>query len=309
MRKRRLPVLYNFIPGVCLLLCYLPMRAMLISPVPPGTASDTAARYKDKVVMLRNSYCGRELIFDTSGRFLSGGQAGAWTLCRDMRIRKVRVADGKLKITGQRIYLFYDSRLKQFRDITENEPSANKETKSYKEMIEGQNVSIEMQLLPAPDDGSIADAMDKLFYRSEAEFIQTVPHFWKKALAEPESRPNPGKETLGVDIPRKQEPPSGTNPGEIFHVGNGVSPPLAVYSPDPDYSDEARGAKYQGTVVLTTIVGPDGRIRDPRIARPVGMGLDEKALEKILAWRFKPATKDDKPVAVEVTIEIQYNLY
>jgi protein TonB len=97
--------------------------------------------------------------------------------------------------------------------------------------------------------------------------------------------------------------------GGLFHVGNGVSAPVPIFSPDPDYSEEARKAKYQGTVVLTVIVGPDGRVHNARVARSLGMGLDEKAIEKVMVWKFKPATKDSKPVAVEVSVEVQFNLY
>lgn len=97
--------------------------------------------------------------------------------------------------------------------------------------------------------------------------------------------------------------------GGLFHVGNGVSAPVPIYSPDPDYSEEARKAKYQGTVVLTVIVGPDGRVHNARVSRSLGMGLDEKAIEKVMVWKFKPATKDSKPVAVEVSVEVQFNLY
>lgn len=105
-------------------------------------------------------------------------------------------------------------------------------------------------------------------------------------------------------------PGSGGNfGGGIFHVGNGVSAPVPIYQPDPDYSEEARKAKYQGTVVLTVVVGPDGRVHNPRVSRSLGMGLDEKAIEKVLMWKFKPATKDSKPVAVEVSVEVQFNLY
>ena len=88
-----------------------------------------------------------------------------------------------------------------------------------------------------------------------------------------------------------------------------MSAPVPIYQPDPDYSEEARKAKYQGTVVLIIVVGPDGRVHNPRVSRTLGMGLDEKAMEKVLTWKFKPATKDSKPVAVEVSVEVQFNLY
>jgi TonB family protein len=108
----------------------------------------------------------------------------------------------------------------------------------------------------------------------------------------------------------------GVGPGEgggigggLYRVGGGVSAPRTIYAPDPEYSEEARKAKYQGTVVLWLIVGPDGRPRDMRIVRSVGMGLDEKAVEAVRTWRFEPARKDGRPVAVQINVEVSFRLY
>ena len=97
--------------------------------------------------------------------------------------------------------------------------------------------------------------------------------------------------------------------GGVFKVGNGVSAPKAIFTPDPDYSDEARKSKYQGTVTLNVIIGADGRVHNASVIRSLGMGLDEKALEKVKTWTFDPATKDGKPVAVQLSIEVAFNLY
>ncbi len=97
--------------------------------------------------------------------------------------------------------------------------------------------------------------------------------------------------------------------GGVYHVGGGVSAPRPIYAPDPDYSEEARKAKYQGTVVLWVIVGTDGHPRDIRVYRSLGMGLDEKAIERIRTWRFEPAHKGGVPVAVQVNIEVSFRLY
>ncbi|HKU21068.1 MAG TPA: energy transducer TonB [Terriglobales bacterium] len=97
--------------------------------------------------------------------------------------------------------------------------------------------------------------------------------------------------------------------GGVYHVGGGVSAPRALYAPDPEYSEEARKAKYQGTVVLWVIVGPDGRPHDIRIQRSVGMGLDEKAIEAVRTWKFEPARKDGQPVAVQINVEVNFRLY
>ena len=97
--------------------------------------------------------------------------------------------------------------------------------------------------------------------------------------------------------------------GGAFHVGGGVSAPKAVYAPDPEYSEEARKAKYTGTCVLWLVVGPDGRPRDIRVARSLGLGLDEKAIEAVRSWKFEPAMKDGKPVAVQINVEVSFRLY
>jgi len=97
--------------------------------------------------------------------------------------------------------------------------------------------------------------------------------------------------------------------GGVYHVGGGVSAPRLIYGPDPDYSEEARKAKYQGAVILWVVIGPDGRVHDAQVRRSLGMGLDEKALEAVKSWKFEPALKDNTPVAVQVAIEVNFHLY
>ena len=97
--------------------------------------------------------------------------------------------------------------------------------------------------------------------------------------------------------------------GGVFHVGGGVSAPSVLYDPSPEYSEEARKAKYSGTSIVSLIVGPDGLPRNITVSRSVGLGLDEKAIEAVKQWKFKPAEKDGKPVAVEISVEVSFNLY
>lgn len=97
--------------------------------------------------------------------------------------------------------------------------------------------------------------------------------------------------------------------GGAFRVGGGVSAPRILFAPDPEFSDEARKAKYQGTVLIWLVVDRDGHTRDIRIQRSLGMGLDEKAIEAIRHWRFEPGRKDGVPVAVQVSVEVNFRLY
>jgi len=108
----------------------------------------------------------------------------------------------------------------------------------------------------------------------------------------------------------------GVGPGEgmgigggVYRSGRGVTPPRPIYSPDPEFSEEARKAKYQGTCTLMIIVGTDGKPTNIRVVNSLGMGLDEKAIETGKTWRFEPGQKDGHPVNVEMAVEVDFHLY
>ena len=111
---------------------------------------------------------------------------------------------------------------------------------------------------------------------------------------------------------------SGYGPGSGWNIGGGlakvggaVSSPEIIYKVEAEFSDEARRAKYQGVCTVTLIVDAQGNPQNPHVTRPLGMGLDEKAIDAIKLFKFKPAyDKDNKrTVAVMVSIEINFRLY
>jgi len=91
-------------------------------------------------------------------------------------------------------------------------------------------------------------------------------------------------------------------------IGNGVTPPQLRNKVEPEYSEEARRAKYQGNILLSLDVGPDGYAHHIYTLRMLGLGLDEKAIEAVRQWRFAPGMKDGKPVRVQATIEVNFRL-
>ena len=97
--------------------------------------------------------------------------------------------------------------------------------------------------------------------------------------------------------------------GGVYKVGGGISAPQAISAPDPDYTEEARRAKKQGTCVLWMIVDAAGRPRDIKVVHGLGLGLDAKAVEAVRQWRFQPALKDGRPVDVEISVEVEFHLY
>ncbi len=94
-----------------------------------------------------------------------------------------------------------------------------------------------------------------------------------------------------------------------FSVGGAVTAPVPVYQPEPPYTEEARKAKFSGTVLLTIVVDAQGYTRDVRLVKPLGMGLDEKALETVRTWRFRPGRRNNVPVPVSMLVEITFRLF
>jgi protein TonB len=103
---------------------------------------------------------------------------------------------------------------------------------------------------------------------------------------------------------------AGTGGGDFRAGINGVGSPQCIYCPQPEYSDEARKAKYQGTVLLDVTVTSDGRVVNPQIVKGPGLGLEEKALAMVKTWKMRAALgPGGKPVTCRVTVEVTFHLY
>jgi periplasmic protein TonB len=96
--------------------------------------------------------------------------------------------------------------------------------------------------------------------------------------------------------------------GGAYRIGGDVSAPILVAKVEPEYSEEARKAKYSGTVLLSIVVGVDGLPRNVHVVRPLGLGLDEKAIEAVMKWRFRPGMKGGKPVPTAAQVEVNFRL-
>ncbi len=137
---------------------------------------------------------------------------------------------------------------------------------------------------------------------------------WDVAIAEEEFAFTPPQGATEVQLGISAAaglaaPASGKEPsGGAYRIGGGVSAPSLLFKVEPKYSDEARKAGKEGTVVLYVVVDEKGMPAKLRVIRPLGLGLDEKALEAVQQWRFKPGIKDGKPVSVQATIEVNFRL-
>jgi len=103
-------------------------------------------------------------------------------------------------------------------------------------------------------------------------------------------------------------PPQTTHPVPVVRPGDRMTAPRLLYKRGPAYTEEATKARLQGGVVLDFVVGPDGTLSDFRVIQPLGLGLDENAIEAVKDWKFKPGEQDGKPVAMSATAVVNYNL-
>jgi TonB family protein len=105
------------------------------------------------------------------------------------------------------------------------------------------------------------------------------------------------------NTPTQVRPCAGKNPPQPC-----VVQPTAVTQPEPDYSDEAREKKIEGEIFLEFVVGVDGRTHDVHVTKSLGSGLDEKSIEAVKRWTFKPGTLDGNPVAVKLRGSVSFHI-
>ncbi len=139
--------------------------------------------------------------------------------------------------------------------------------------------------------GIIRDSLIGYGTASEAQLLAAVT-----AAAKPSSDGRPGAaEATEITAP-------------AYHVGGSVKGPQVIGKSDPEYSEEARRARISGNVRLSLVVSEKGIPQDLKVTSPLGYGLDEKAIEAVRGWKFRPGTKDEKPVAVEAQVEVSFRL-
>ena len=101
----------------------------------------------------------------------------------------------------------------------------------------------------------------------------------------------------------------GASGGPYIPGQGGVTSPVPIITPEAEFSDQARRSKFQGLCLISLIVDAHGNPVNPRVVRRLGMGLDEKALEAVRRYRFKPAMRAGRPVPVLITVAVDFRLY
>ena len=142
--------------------------------------------------------------------------------------------------------------------------------------------------------------------------LRSMEHPAGPCAIAPGERPASGDDRFCVATPGRPDPkllPERRRAAQIYHVGGDVSAPKLIFAADPEFSEEAKRAKYQGVCVSAAIVDAQGNPQRVQVVRHLGKGLDQKAVEAVKQYKFEPAMRRGEPVAVEVNIEVNFRLY
>jgi TonB family protein len=115
------------------------------------------------------------------------------------------------------------------------------------------------------------------------------------------------QDTPPISLSGKEHPPICR--GNDSDAPGCITAPHATYSPDPKYPKKESKARHRGTVVLDLVVDADGLPRDIKVFHPLSPEFDEEALDAVKKWKFSPASKDGKPIATQIKVEVSFRLY
>ena len=277
-------------------------------------------KYDDKTLVLRDFYQGKRLRYDSAGMATGSAVPGDWTVNGFVRVTSLGFSGQRLTIQADRLSLVNSGQTFGFQQ------SGGKKKETAKK---ASGLRIEVEFDPSGITAEKADvALSRIFLTAQDRFADLVPDYWKPcALAA--STGKGGKQYIACSFPpefaaipgvvsNSNEHPESVQAGngetkitdlQVVPIGRGVTPPQRASSPDPDLSTEARQSGYQGTLGLLIVVDKTGQVRNIRVSKPLGLGLEHKAVAAVTKWRFSPAERDGQPVSVEVGIQVDFHLY
>ncbi len=256
--------------------------------------------YVGKTLVQRQFAKGSKVKYDSDGRLIHGGGIGPWTLYGFVHLTDLKVYPERLQCQGERLFLIYDSDSGKMYDYFAHTESAQfKATKQKAPDLKSfRQVEIDIALPANADEPTVRSTLERVFATRD-KLGELVPGYWRRWVISPAT----ALRAAATDATAPEEA------GHAYTVKEGAKPPRVRWAPDPMYSDMAQKAKLQGVTVLTVVVSPQGLPVTIEISRPLGMGLDEEAVQAVQEWKFAPGTKDGQPVAVCINVEAQFRVY
>jgi TonB family protein len=232
-------------------------------------------KYKKQVLALRAPVAHGDMKFDSDGHSLNPPLKDRWLLYSGIYIEKLSLSQDTLGVEGALAFFSQTTKKSKHPEKQESKPVLVKLNKP---------VRVEIKLAQPLQSLDQAEAvLDRVFF--------------------------PGTEaTEHAYLELRRSDFTANEHAYRFDEG-GAKAPRAIFTPEPEYSEEARRERFQGIVVLNVVVDKAGNISRIKLVRSLGHGLDQKAMEKVASWRFDPGTHNGEPAAVEMNIEVDFRLH
>jgi TonB family protein len=266
-----------------------------------STEADLNGRLKGQPLYLRGCWRDDNLHFDSAGQLKGNSAPVAFTLS-GFELRTLHLKSDKLILEGRRIGLELANDEQRRVPLNVGKVGSSKD----------ESMHLEIAVSPT---GNYGPALDAIFVNGLSGLVPSLPPYWRaygrKHFALPDSsnphdaRPavpsSPSNSTL--------QPPGLPSDTKPMHVGGPIKAPKLIHAAEPEFNDAARGLKYSGKVLIYLWLTPEGKVTNMSLVRPVGLGLDERALAAVQNYVFSPAMLNDKPVLVELNIEVNFQIF
>lgn len=263
------------------------LLALLALSVQAQTSADAIqARLVGQPLYLRGFWVENALKFDSGGNPKKRYRVGSFTES-GIDVQAVKLDKDKLRIDGQRMGVIFPD-------------STPKRIPLHSRRYNGA-VRIEIQ---APPDGDYTEALNQIFAPDLAALVPTLPDYWQEYARKHILTPGE-KSTPAPDVTAAGKPGSGSDP--LFHIME-VTRPVVLKQAKPEFSNASRALKFSGNVIIYLWIMSDGSLSHLRIAQAAGLGLDEQALAAVSKYKFKPATRDGKPVMVDLYVDVNFQI-
>ena len=274
------------------LLAFLVLPSCLVAQ---KTEADLRARLLKKPLYLRGEWGGDKLSFDDAGQVEKKAAPVSFTLA-GVDIQSVKLTAKELVLQGQRAGLEFNRDVPIRVGLDKRDGLGN---------ASPENMTIRIK---TPANGDFTAALDAIFTDNLADLVPQLPAYWQ-TFAQKHLLP---AGTLPAPVRNSDQAAGSAQPpgvAKLPRIGGGVSPPRLATKVDPDFDEAARAMKYSGVVLVNLIVDAEGMPSHLQILRPTGLGLDEQALAAVSRYTFQPAMLHGKPVAVELNVEVNFQIF
>lgn len=216
--------------------------------------------------------------FDAAGQPMNKRRdCVSWTLCNVFSLEQLTIEDHSLKIKAQRIAVGF----------------ADRKEKYYR--VKDKYASIEIDFSGDVSHDNLQGALCRVFICDNAKFSDGLPFFWAKFF-DPNAKP-PADDDLAKE-----------STAQSSELKGPVVASKLLKQPPPSYPETAKAYARSGTVRLEGTIGIDGKLHNVYLYSPAGFGFDEAAVEAVKKWRYQPVSIAGKAVAVDTTINVNFNL-